>query len=161
MPTTLMLRLSCIDYLSDTNELQSMASSTIPANFYRVEDHIYSCFEQDNNAPYDRKAKRYESVVRSTLYNLVMWGTTPSDYARFAREALSSCEGAILDVGCGGFVIPQGFMRNRIKIWFFSITPLLCYDWVKQESRSWQTLFLLISSCCMPMHFIFLFPLRQ
>ncbi len=102
MPTTLMLRLSCIDYLSDTNELQSMASSTIPANFYRVEDHIHSCFEHDNNAPYDSKAMRYESVVRSTLYNFVMWGTTPSDYARFAREALSSCKGTILDVGCGG-----------------------------------------------------------
>lgn len=79
-----------------------MASNFIPTNFKQVEDHIYSCFDRDNHAPYDSKAKTYEFVVRSIIYNKLMWGTTPSDYKRFAKEALDHCTGTILDVGCGG-----------------------------------------------------------
>lgn len=79
-----------------------MTSNLIPTNFKKVEEHIYSCFDHNNNAPYDGKAKTYEYVVRSVIYNKLMWGTTPSDYKCFAKEALDHCNGTMLDVGCGG-----------------------------------------------------------
>ena len=108
--------------VASTNALQGMISSLIPENFNRVEEHIYSCFEHDNHAPYDSKAKRYESAVSSTIYNLVMWGTTPSDYVRFAKQALDSCSGTVLDVGCGG-------LCHTAKLYAQSAKDLILIDY--------------------------------
>ncbi len=98
-----------------------MSLSSIPSNFKQVDACIYSCFEGNNNAPYDSKAKRYEFVVRSAIYNRMMWGTTPSDYVRFASEALENCNGTILDVGCGG-------LSHTAKLYAHSSKNLILLD---------------------------------
>ncbi|MFT4224816.1 class I SAM-dependent methyltransferase [Micropruina sp.] len=50
---------------------------------------------------YDRGAATYDAMVSSRLYNRLAWGTDPADYAAFAREAVDSGEGPLLDVAAG------------------------------------------------------------
>ena len=56
---------------------------------------------QTRGAPYDRKAALYDWLVRSTLYNRLLWGTSPRDYEAFADKALASGSGSVLDVAGG------------------------------------------------------------
>jgi SAM-dependent methyltransferase len=71
-----------------------------------IEDDIYSVLPDTSvQHHYDRRAAVYDSVVRTWLYNFVMWGTSPGDYVQFAREALdSSRDGTFLDAGCGSLL---------------------------------------------------------
>lgn len=50
---------------------------------------------------YDRRAATYDAMVSSRLYNRLAWGTDPADYAAFAREAVESGTGPLLDVAAG------------------------------------------------------------
>lgn len=71
-----------------------------------LEDDIYSVLP-DTSHPhhYDRRAKVYDWVVGSRLYNVIMWGSAPRDYVAFARQAIeSSDEGKFLDAGCGSLL---------------------------------------------------------
>ena len=54
--------------------------------------------------PYDGRARTYDRLVGSRLYNRIAWGTSPAAYAAFARRAVQSGEAALLDVGCGTLV---------------------------------------------------------
>lgn len=71
-----------------------------------IEDDIYSVLPDTSvQHHYDKRAAVYDSVVRTWLYNFVMWGTSPSDYVQFARQALdSSDDGMFLDAGCGSLL---------------------------------------------------------
>ena len=71
-----------------------------------VEDDIYSVLPDHSRAHhYDKRAAAYDLVVSARVYNLVMWGTSPSDYIDFARQALtSSSAGIFLDAGCGSML---------------------------------------------------------
>lgn len=71
-----------------------------------VEPDIYSVLLDTSVAHhYDKRASVYDLVVSTQLYNSVMWGASPSDYAQFAREALdSSADGKFLDAGCGSLL---------------------------------------------------------
>jgi SAM-dependent methyltransferase len=71
-----------------------------------IEDDIYSVLPDTSvQHHYDKRATLYDSVVRTWLYNFVMWGTSPSHYVEFARQALdSSREGMFLDAGCGSLL---------------------------------------------------------
>jgi SAM-dependent methyltransferase len=71
-----------------------------------VEDDIYSTLP---NVPhkhlYDKRSAAYDAIVRTWLYNRVMWGTSPADYVAFAREAVvSHPNGRMLDAGCGSLL---------------------------------------------------------
>lgn len=55
----------------------------------------------DAGTPYDRRAAVYDSLVRSRVYNRMAWGTTPDDYARFARAAVTSSAGPLLEIAVG------------------------------------------------------------
>ena len=55
----------------------------------------------DAGAPYDRHAQLYDRLIGNRLYNRVLWGTSPADYAAFAAEAVAASDGALLDAGCG------------------------------------------------------------
>ena len=50
---------------------------------------------------YDRRAAAYDAMVGSRLYNRLAWGTDPDDYAAFARRAVASADGPLLDVAAG------------------------------------------------------------
>jgi len=63
---------------------------------------IYSTLpEEEEGAPWDRRAARYDRLVCSPAYNRIAWGTNPSEYRRFTREAVESGEGPFLEAGCG------------------------------------------------------------
>jgi ubiquinone/menaquinone biosynthesis C-methylase UbiE len=53
---------------------------------------------------YDRRATVYDLVVSTRLYNSVMWGSSPRDYIAFARKAVASAKGRILDAACGSML---------------------------------------------------------
>jgi len=50
---------------------------------------------------YDRHARLYDRLIGNRVYNRVMWGTHPADYAAFAAEAVAAGDGPLLDAGCG------------------------------------------------------------
>ena len=54
------------------------------------------------NGEYDNQAVKYDKLISNALYNRIMWGNSPKDYADFLRENLKNCgEGIIADIGCG------------------------------------------------------------
>jgi SAM-dependent methyltransferase len=71
-----------------------------------VEDGIYSALPAASGKHhYDRRANIYDLVVRTRLYNFVMWGSSPLDYSAFARQAIDSCvDGTFLDAACGSML---------------------------------------------------------
>jgi SAM-dependent methyltransferase len=50
---------------------------------------------------YDGRAAAYDRLVGSRLYNRLAWGTDPAEYAAFARRAVTSASGPLLDVAAG------------------------------------------------------------
>lgn len=55
---------------------------------------------------YDGRARAYDRMIGSRLYNRIAWGTSPADYRRFARRAVDSAPGGwFLDAGCGTLLL--------------------------------------------------------
>ena len=55
---------------------------------------------------YDGRARVYDLLIASRLYNRVVWGSRPDDYRRFARRAVgAAAEGWHLDAGCGTLLL--------------------------------------------------------
>jgi len=51
---------------------------------------------------YDKKAATYDAIMTANLYNRMMWGNSPKNYAAFAEKSLNEkTAGTVLDVGCG------------------------------------------------------------
>jgi len=68
-------------------------------------DGIWSVLSADTPAQrYDRRAKLYDRVVGSAIYNRLLWGSSPRSYAAFARQAMRSGSGPLLDAGSGSLV---------------------------------------------------------
>lgn len=66
---------------------------------------------------YDGRAAVYDAVVGSRLYNRMVWGNAPSDYATFAARALSESEGWLLDAGGGSLLFTaRAYGRSRRRI---------------------------------------------
>jgi ubiquinone/menaquinone biosynthesis C-methylase UbiE len=86
--------------------------------FREVDTAIYSSLDNMASTSYDNKAKLYEKIVGSKLYNRIVWGTSPEDYRQFAHSALSGSDGTLIDIGCGGLVHTASLYRstNRISI---------------------------------------------
>lgn len=57
-----------------------------------------------DGAPYDSRAAVYDRIVGSSLYNRVLWGASPERYRTFARRAVASGDGPLLDAGAGSAV---------------------------------------------------------
>ena len=69
-----------------------------------IESDLFSALENIKGSAYDNKAKMYEKLVGSKLYNKLFWGTQPKDYTNFAKEAILNSTGTSLDIGCGGLI---------------------------------------------------------
>ncbi|HYW13002.1 MAG TPA: class I SAM-dependent methyltransferase [Longimicrobium sp.] len=55
---------------------------------------------------YDGRARAYDRMIGSALYNRVAWGSSPAHYRRFARRAVESAPGGwFLDAGCGTLLL--------------------------------------------------------
>jgi len=75
-------------------------------NVILVEDGIYSVLpDASREHHYNKRATVYDLVVSTRLYNSVMWGSSPLDYAAFARQAVTSrTDGKLLDAACGSML---------------------------------------------------------
>lgn len=60
---------------------------------------------------YDGRAAAYDRLVGSRLYNRLAWGTDPLDYEAFARRAVTSASGPLLDVAAGTATATAGAYR--------------------------------------------------
>lgn len=71
-----------------------------------VGEDIYSALpEGPREHLYDRRARAYDLVVSTHVYNRLMWGASPRDYIDFARSAISShASGPLLDAACGSML---------------------------------------------------------
>jgi SAM-dependent methyltransferase len=92
-----------------------------------VEDDIYSVLSEPATPHhYDKRAAVYDALVNTRLYCRAAWGSLPSDYIQFAREAVasrpdaSSSPGIFLDAGCGSllFTAPSYLQSSRQIIAF-------------------------------------------
>lgn len=55
---------------------------------------------------YDGRARAYDRMIGSRLYNRIAWGSSPAHYRRFARRAVQSAPGGwFLDAGCGTLLL--------------------------------------------------------
>jgi len=66
-------------------------------------------------AEYDGRAAAYDRLVTSRLYNRLAWGTDPADYAAFARRAVDSAPGPLLDVAAGTAAATADAYRNSSR----------------------------------------------
>ncbi|HKU72551.1 MAG TPA: class I SAM-dependent methyltransferase [Pyrinomonadaceae bacterium] len=83
-----------------------------------VDDDIYSVLPDGSHEHhYDRRATIYDLVVSTHLYNAVMWGSSPREYASFASQAINSSEEILLDAPCGSllFTAPS-YLQSRRQI---------------------------------------------
>ena len=88
----------------------------------QVEDEIYSVLpDASKRYPYDTKATGYDLIVGTRLYNLGIWGTSPLAYVDFARRAVASSEGRLLDAGCGS-------MLFTAPTYLESARPVIAFD---------------------------------
>ena len=69
----------------------------------------------DDGAHYDRHAAIYDRLIGSRLYNRVVWGCDPSQYATFTTEALANGDGPFLDVGGGTAVFTADVYRRSAR----------------------------------------------
>ncbi|MCJ2179202.1 class I SAM-dependent methyltransferase [Novosphingobium album (ex Hu et al. 2023)] len=70
-----------------------------------IEDGIWSVMPTDTvSQPYDGRARLYDHLIGSRIYNHLAWGTSPASYTAFAAEAANSGTGPLLDAGCGTLV---------------------------------------------------------
>jgi len=61
---------------------------------------------------YDGRARAYDRMIGSRLYNRIAWGASPADYRRFARRAVGSAPGGwFLDAGCGTLLLTADAYR--------------------------------------------------
>lgn len=73
----------------------------------QLDDRLFSVLPEGTAGhAYDNRARAYDRMIGSRLYNRVAWGTSPADYRRFARRAVQSAPGGwFLDAGCGTLLL--------------------------------------------------------
>ncbi|HEU4934096.1 MAG TPA: class I SAM-dependent methyltransferase [Pyrinomonadaceae bacterium] len=99
---------------STPNQLREVLSTD---NVRLIDEDIYSVLPDDSSEHhYDRRASIYDLVVSTHLYNFVMWGSSPRDYANFGSQAINFlAEGILLDAPCGSllFTAPAYLQSHR------------------------------------------------
>jgi SAM-dependent methyltransferase len=72
-----------------------------------LEDGLFSVLPEGTAGhAYDGRARAYDRMIGSRVYNRVAWGSSPADYRRFARRAVESAPGGwFLDAGCGTLLL--------------------------------------------------------
>mgnify|MGYP000908878262 CR=1 FL=1 len=64
---------------------------------------------------YDRQAALYDRLVSSRLYNRLAWSTDSRDYERFARSAVDSATGPLLEVAAGTAIASAAAYRDSTR----------------------------------------------
>jgi SAM-dependent methyltransferase len=73
----------------------------------QLDERLFSVLPEGTEGHrYDGRARAYDRMIGSRLYNRIAWGTSPGDYRRFARRAVQSAPGGwFLDAGCGTLLL--------------------------------------------------------
>jgi SAM-dependent methyltransferase len=61
---------------------------------------------------YDGRAAMYDRLVSNRIYDRLVWGSSPADYAAFAATAAAAADGPLLDAGCGTAVFTATAYRD-------------------------------------------------
>jgi len=70
-----------------------------------IGDRLWSALPPDRPTPeYDGRARLYDLLVGSRIYNRLAWGVSPQTYEAFAASAKAAASGPFLDAGCGTLV---------------------------------------------------------
>jgi SAM-dependent methyltransferase len=71
-----------------------------------LDEGIYTVLDGKSlHHQYDKKAAIYDFLVSSRLYNRLVWGDSPHNYAAFAAQGVKSHQGGlVLDAGCGSLL---------------------------------------------------------
>lgn len=86
---------------------------------YQVDDEIYSVLpEGSGKQEYDQRAAAYDWLLSRRAYNRFLWGTSPDDYADFARRSIDSVyDGPHLDAGCGTMIFSaEAYLQSKRPI---------------------------------------------
>ncbi len=80
-----------------------------------IENRIYEV-KGLQKGEYDSQAIQYDKLISNGLYNKIMWGNSPKDYADFCKKGLENKNGIITDIGCGtlGFTY-KAYAENKIE----------------------------------------------
>lgn len=70
-----------------------------------IESGIYSTVTNPRAQSFDRLAGVYDRLIRSKLYNGLVWGTSPTSYRCFAEQAHKGNPQFMLDAGCGSMAV--------------------------------------------------------
>ena len=95
-----------------------------PRRLRSVGPDIYSILPPETGPQmYDGRAAIYDRVVGSRLYNQIAWGTSPEDFAAFARQAVLEAQDTwLLDAGGGSLLFTaELYLENRSR-------PILVLD---------------------------------
>ena len=80
----------------------ALATGVVPRG---MGDGIWSVIPEGTPSQrYDGRARLYDRLIGSALYNRVAWGTSPAAYTAFAHVAAAHGSGPFLDAGCGTLV---------------------------------------------------------
>lgn len=70
-----------------------------------IEPGIFSTVSNPRPQSFDRLARAYDRLIRSKLYNGLVWGTSPASYRWFAEQAHKGNPQFMLDAGCGSMAV--------------------------------------------------------
>ena len=80
---------------------------------------IENCIYEPKGLPkgeYDSQAVLYDKLISNRLYNKIMWGNSPTNYAAFCEKGLEKANGIIADIGCGTLSFTyRVYAKNKIK----------------------------------------------
>jgi SAM-dependent methyltransferase len=66
-------------------------------------------------SPYDGHAELYDRLIASRLYNHLAWAADPADYEDFARTAVASASGPLLEVAAGTAIASAPAYRDSSR----------------------------------------------
>ncbi|MTB70623.1 methyltransferase domain-containing protein [Arsenicicoccus sp. MKL-02] len=94
-----------------------------PDALHRVAGRVWSTTPglSARSAPRDRGAEGYDALAASRGYLRTAWGLDPVDQRSFARAALASRRGPMVDVACGGLALTADLYARAAR-------PLLLVD---------------------------------
>lgn len=74
-----------------------------------VEGEVWSTLQEGASlSSYDGRARLYDAIVGSNLYNRLVWGARVDSYRSFARRAVADGSEPVLDAGSGSAVFTAG-----------------------------------------------------
>ena len=90
-----------------------MDKSLFKNEIHQLNDGIFEVVNL-TQGNYDGQAAKYDNLTSSAVYNRIMWGNSPKNYARFCQQGLQEHNGRIIaDIGCGTLSFTSGVYAKK------------------------------------------------